>query len=130
MKPSSIKRHREEANPIQMPIIRHQANARERNRTHRLQINPHFFTIFQRKLFQFEFYVINLTFSVNSAFVTLRQLIPTEPKTRKLSKIETLRLAKSYIEHLVALLITGKLICQNVKTTIYMRVSNTAQSLI
>lgn len=46
--------------------------------------------------------------SVNSAFVTLRQLIPTEPRTRKLSKIETLRLAKSYIEHLVAVLVTGK----------------------
>lgn len=45
--------------------------------------------------------------SVNSAFLTLRQLIPTEPKTRKLSKIETLRLAKSYIEHLFAMLITG-----------------------
>lgn len=49
----------------------------------------------------------NSFFSVNSAFLTLRQLIPTEPKTRKLSKIETLRLAKSYIEHLFAVLITG-----------------------
>lgn len=45
---------------------------------------------------------------MNSAFVSLRQLIPTEPKTRKLSKIETLRLAHSYIEHLFAMLITGK----------------------
>lgn len=48
-------------------------------------------------------------FSVNSAFLSLRQLIPTEPKTRKLSKIETLRLAKSYIEHLFAMLVTGML---------------------
>lgn len=46
-------------------------------------------------------------FSVNSAFTTLRLLIPTEPKNRKLSKIETLRLAKSYIAHLGAILVTG-----------------------
>lgn len=46
-------------------------------------------------------------FSVNSAFTTLRLLIPTEPKNRKLSKIETLRLAKSYIAHLGAILMTG-----------------------
>ncbi|XP_062539110.1 uncharacterized protein LOC134207401 isoform X2 [Armigeres subalbatus] len=58
---------------------RSQANARERFRTH----------------------------SVNSAFTNLRLLIPTEPKNRKLSKIETLRLAKSYISHLIAVLITG-----------------------
>ncbi|XP_053678033.1 transcription factor 15 [Anopheles nili] len=56
-----------------------QANARERYRTH----------------------------SVNSAFNNLRQLIPTEPRNRKLSKIETLRLAKSYISHLIAVLVTG-----------------------
>ncbi|XP_052867747.1 basic helix-loop-helix transcription factor scleraxis-like [Anopheles cruzii] len=56
-----------------------QANARERYRTH----------------------------SVNSAFHTLRQLIPTEPINRKLSKIETLRLANSYISHLLAVLVTG-----------------------
>uniref|UniRef100_A0A182VVP8 BHLH domain-containing protein n=1 Tax=Anopheles minimus TaxID=112268 RepID=A0A182VVP8_9DIPT len=56
-----------------------QANARERYRTH----------------------------SVNSAFNNLRQLIPTEPHNRKLSKIETLRLAKSYISHLIAVLVTG-----------------------
>lgn len=54
------------------------------------------------------FWTIFANFSVNSAFVSLRELIPTEPKTRKLSKIETLRLAKSYIEHLVAMLMTGK----------------------
>lgn len=40
------------------------------------------------------------THSVNSAFVELRHLIPTEPADRKLSKIETLRLAVSYINHL------------------------------
>lgn len=48
-------------------------------------------------------------FSVNSAFSTLRLLIPTEPKNRKLSKIETLRLAKSYISHLSATLVIGEL---------------------
>lgn len=45
--------------------------------------------------------------SVNSAFNTLRTLIPTEPYDRKLSKIEILRLAKSYIAHLDAVIITG-----------------------
>lgn len=34
-------------------------------------------------------------------------LIPTEPADRKLSKIETLRLASSYISHLDAVLIVG-----------------------
>jgi hypothetical protein len=34
------------------------------------------------------------------AFALLRSLIPTEPPDRKLSKIETLRLATSYIQHL------------------------------
>lgn len=47
-------------------------------------------------------------YSVNSAFSKLRHLIPTEPIDRKLSKIETLRLAQSYIDHLAAVLITGK----------------------
>ncbi|XP_065163893.1 transcription factor 15-like isoform X2 [Atheta coriaria] len=60
---------------------RTQANARERDRTH----------------------------SVNSAFVILRTLIPTEPKDRKLSKIETLRLASSYISHLATQLMAGSL---------------------
>lgn len=50
--------------------------------------------------------------SVNSAFTTLRHLIPTEPKNRKLSKIETLRLAKSYIAHLNAILSTDGLVKQ------------------
>nr|CAD7571877.1 unnamed protein product [Timema californicum] len=43
--------------------------------------------------------------TVNSAFTTLRTLIPTEPVDRKLSKIETLRLASSYISHLQAQLV-------------------------
>ncbi|XP_011185332.1 transcription factor 15 isoform X2 [Zeugodacus cucurbitae] len=47
------------------------------------------------------------TQSVNSAFTTLRSLIPTEPCDRKLSKIEILRLAKSYIAHLDAVIVTG-----------------------
>ncbi|EGI70859.1 Protein boule [Acromyrmex echinatior] len=58
---------------------RYQANARERDRT----------------------------LSVNTAFSALRTLIPTEPADRKLSKIETLRLASSYISHLDAILIAG-----------------------
>ncbi|XP_076160244.1 transcription factor 15 isoform X2 [Ptiloglossa arizonensis] len=58
---------------------RYQANARERDRTH----------------------------SVNTAFSALRTLIPTEPVDRKLSKIETLRLASSYINHLGAILVAG-----------------------
>ncbi|XP_076329765.1 basic helix-loop-helix transcription factor scleraxis-like [Tachypleus tridentatus] len=40
------------------------------------------------------------TQGVNTAFTTLRTLIPTEPGDKKLSKIETLRLATSYIAHL------------------------------
>ncbi|KAL3231268.1 hypothetical protein MRX96_023318 [Rhipicephalus microplus] len=40
--------------------------------------------------------------AVNAAMVTLRRLIPTEPKDRKLSKLETLRLAAVYIRHLSA----------------------------
>lgn len=64
---------------------RQAANARERNRTH----------------------------SVNAAFNALRLLIPTEPSDRKLSKIETLRLASSYIAHLGTILISGTQ-CPNV----------------
>ena len=45
--------------------------------------------------------------SVNTAFSALRTLIPTEPADRKLSKIETLRLASSYISHLGAVLVAG-----------------------
>ena len=47
------------------------------------------------------------TLRVNSAFTTLRDLIPTEPLDRKLSKIETLRLATSYIQHLAVQLHAG-----------------------
>ncbi|XP_037517875.1 transcription factor 15-like [Rhipicephalus sanguineus] len=39
---------------------------------------------------------------VNAAMVALRRLIPTDPKDRKLSKLETLRLAAGYITHLSA----------------------------
>lgn len=59
---------------------RQAANARERDRTH----------------------------SVNTAFTALRTLIPTEPADRKLSKIETLRLASSYISHLANVLLIGE----------------------
>lgn len=55
-----------------MVVQRHVANAKERSRTT----------------------------NVNVALSSLRTLIPTEPKDRKLSKIETLRLATSYIVHL------------------------------
>ncbi|XP_061641455.1 transcription factor 15-like [Phyllopteryx taeniolatus] len=44
------------------------------------------------------------TQNVNTAFGALRTLIPTEPVDRKLSKIETLRLASSYIWHLTNVL--------------------------
>ncbi|KAJ8265570.1 hypothetical protein COCON_G00146690 [Conger conger] len=47
------------------------------------------------------------TQSVNTAFTALRTLIPTEPVDRKLSKIETLRLASSYISHLANVLMLG-----------------------
>uniref|UniRef100_A0A8C2A6Y1 Scleraxis bHLH transcription factor b n=1 Tax=Cyprinus carpio TaxID=7962 RepID=A0A8C2A6Y1_CYPCA len=48
------------------------------------------------------------TNSVNTAFTALRTLIPTEPADRKLSKIETLRLASSYISHLGKVLLVGE----------------------
>ena len=44
---------------------------------------------------------------VNIHFINNRELIPTEPVDRKLSKIETLRLATSYIEHLASQLTRG-----------------------
>ncbi|AWP03525.1 putative transcription factor 15-like [Scophthalmus maximus] len=47
------------------------------------------------------------TQNVNTAFTSLRTLIPTEPVDRKLSKIETLRLASSYISHLANVLVVG-----------------------
>ncbi|KAJ8334105.1 hypothetical protein SKAU_G00397440 [Synaphobranchus kaupii] len=66
--------------PIGEPRQRNAANARERDRTN----------------------------SVNTAFTALRTLIPTEPADRKLSKIETLRLASSYISHLGNVLLVGE----------------------
>ncbi len=42
--------------------------------------------------------------TVNSAFDELRELVPTYPTNRKLSKIDTLRLACAYIEDLTSLL--------------------------
>ncbi|GFX74170.1 transcription factor 15 [Trichonephila clavipes] len=63
----------------------------------------------------------NRTSSVNVAFSLLRMHIPTEPKDRKLSKIETLRLAVSYIRHLANLIAAssegyqGNHVCQRYK---------------
>lgn len=65
--------------PVAEVRQRNTANARERDRTN----------------------------SVNTAFTDLRMLIPTEPADRKLSKIETLRLASSYISHLGNVLLVG-----------------------
>lgn len=42
--------------------------------------------------------------TVNSAFDQLRELVPTYPSNRKLSKIDTLRLACTYISDLTALI--------------------------
>ena len=69
---SSISTSSKSSSTLKWIKPRYLANQRERDRTH----------------------------SVNSAFVELRHLIPTEPADRKLSKIETLRLAVSYINHL------------------------------
>ncbi|XP_026855846.2 basic helix-loop-helix transcription factor scleraxis [Electrophorus electricus] len=66
--------------PVSEVRQRNAANARERDRTN----------------------------SVNVAFTALRTLIPTEPVDRKLSKIETLRLASSYISHLENVLLVGE----------------------
>ena len=66
-------------NKPEVVVVRSTANERERGRTQ----------------------------SVNGAFQHLRDLIPTEPVDRKLSKIETLRLATSYIEHLATQLHSG-----------------------
>lgn len=88
---------------------RSQANARERFRTHRFieSFSSSLTTSLATKKLNQD--LKNFSHhSVNSAFNTLRLLIPTEPKNRKLSKIETLRLAKSYISHLNATLATGK----------------------
>ena len=45
--------------------------------------------------------------TVNSAFDQLRELVPTYPSSRKLSKIDTLKLACTYIQDLKALLINS-----------------------
>lgn len=65
-----------EENCVQKKIKRIAANKRERKRMH----------------------------TVNSAFDQLRELVPTYPSNRKLSKIDTLRLACTYIQDLVSLL--------------------------
>ncbi|KAL7834101.1 hypothetical protein AOLI_G00290610, partial [Acnodon oligacanthus] len=72
--------HRSTRRLVGVSKQRQAANARERDRTH----------------------------SVNTAFSALRTLIPTEPADRKLSKIETLRLASSYISHLANVLLLGE----------------------
>ncbi|XP_038635254.1 neurogenic differentiation factor 2 [Scyliorhinus canicula] len=61
-------------------LRRHKANTRERNRMHDL----------------------------NSALDNLRKVVPCYSKTQKLSKIETLRLAKNYIWALSEILRSGK----------------------
>ena len=50
--------------------------------------------------------------TVNSAFDQLRELVPTYPSTRKLSKIDTLKLACTYIQDLKALLISSQIMPQ------------------
>lgn len=77
--PGSGRRASGGAGPVVVVRQRQAANARERDRTQ----------------------------SVNTAFTALRTLIPTEPVDRKLSKIETLRLASSYIAHLANVLLLG-----------------------
>lgn len=76
--PSLMPPHRDDKADLRLHI-KHAMNARERTRTA----------------------------SVNDAFLMLRRLIPTQPLNRKLSKIETLRLATSYIAHLNSILVTG-----------------------
>ena len=55
--------------------------------------------------------------SINRAFTHLRGMIPTEPVDRKLSKIEVLRLATSYIQHLVNQLNSGTYVIMIEKNT-------------
>ncbi|CAL7950966.1 unnamed protein product [Xylocopa violacea] len=89
---------------------RYQANARERDRTHRSTLSSPKFanTLNKDKESKRETQEIQSSlYSVNTAFSALRTLIPTEPADRKLSKIETLRLASSYISHLGAVLLAG-----------------------
>lgn len=44
------------------------------------------------------------TQSINSAYLSLRERIPNVPEDTKLSKIKTLRLARTYISYLVNVL--------------------------
>ncbi|XP_052475323.1 basic helix-loop-helix transcription factor scleraxis-like [Carassius gibelio] len=74
------------------------------------------------------------TNSVNTAFTALRTLIPTEPADRKLSKIETLRLASSYISHLGNMLLVGEACgdgqpCLSGSEALYHRLHNLPKSL-
>ena len=48
--------------------------------------------------------------TVNSAFDQLRELVPTYPSSRKLSKIDTLKLACTYIQDLKTLLVQSHII--------------------
>lgn len=66
--------------PCRFKVRRMKANARERNRMHGL----------------------------NDALESLRKVVPCYSKTQKLSKIETLRLAKNYIWALSEILRSGK----------------------
>ena len=47
--------------------------------------------------------------TVNSAFDQLRELVPTYPTSRKLSKIDTLKLACTYIQDLKTLLVSSQI---------------------
>lgn len=76
----------EDPTRIQFKVKRIQANSRERKRMH----------------------------TVNSAFDQLRELVPTYPSNRKLSKIDTLRLACTYIQDLVSLLHSTQAIGEDV----------------
>ncbi|XP_077298989.1 basic helix-loop-helix transcription factor scleraxis-like [Arctopsyche grandis] len=83
---------------------RNQANARERDRTQKDNVVTSKQQEFEKPVFDQQYPMTN---RVNSAFAALRSRIPTEPNDRKLSKIEILRLAGSYISHLANRLITG-----------------------
>nr|AHA51262.1 HLH domain-containing protein [Beroe forskalii]AHA51263.1 HLH domain-containing protein [Beroe forskalii] len=60
---------------------------------------------------------------LNCAFITLRSRIPTQPMDVKLTKVETLRLAMSYIMHLEKLIGEFK---ENEKSTSSSEVSSTS----
>ncbi|RZB39527.1 helix-loop-helix protein 13, partial [Asbolus verrucosus] len=64
-------------------VQRHAANIRERKRMLRSAIGPTGYT--------------RLDISINSAFDELRMHVPTFPYEKRLSKIDTLRLAIAYI---------------------------------